>query len=164
MSDVIANDTVVEIDYVLRLGDGEEVDRSEEGEPLAYLHGHQNIIPGLERELTGMQAGESKEVIIDASEAYGEREDDSVGRYPRHEFPSELDLQVGTLLQVHEPRSDGRSGLAEVIALDDEHITLDFNHPLAGESLHFSVKVLSLRPATQEELSHGHAHGAHGHH
>ena len=164
MSDVVANDTVVKIDYVLRLSDGEEIDRSEEGEPLEYLHGHQNIIPGLERELTGLQAGDTKEVVIEAADAYGERADDSVGTYPRHEFPADLDLQVGTVLEIHEPRSDGRAGMAEVVALGDSQVTLDFNHPLAGESLHFSVKVISLRSATQEELAHGHAHGAHGHH
>jgi FKBP-type peptidyl-prolyl cis-trans isomerase SlyD len=162
VSDTIKNGIVVGLEYVLRLDGGEEVDRSEANDPLEYLHGHKNIIPGLESQLGGLKEGDSKEVKVNPAEAYGEYDEESVGEYPRGDFPPDLTLTVGTMLEMRDP--DGATAVAIVKGVGDDAVTLDFNHPLAGETLNFSVKVVSLREATQEELSHGHAHGAHGHH
>lgn len=162
MSDVVGKDMVVGLDYVLRVQGGQEVDSSDADDPLEYLHGHNNIIPGLENELTGLKVGDSKDVTVSPADGYGDFDEEAVGEYPRGSFPPDLNLQVGGMLEVRDP--EGGSGLATVQEVDDDSVTLNFNHPLAGETLHFAVKVVSVREATQEELAHGHAHGAHGHH
>ena len=164
MSDAVADGMVVGIDYVLRLDTGDEIDRSQEGYPLEYLHGHKNIIPGLESQLAGLKVDEAKEVVVGPADAYGEYDPDNVDAYPRGNFPPDLRLEVGGMLEIRDPQNQALSGIATITALTDEDVTLDFNHPLAGQTLHFSVKVVSLRPATEEELAHGHVHGAHGHH
>ena len=163
MSEKVGTNMVVGIEYVLRLDDGEEIDRSEKGHPLEYLHGHGNIIPGLERELIGLEVGKSKQVVVNPAHGYGEYDAEEVKKLPRSDFPPDFALEEGILLEMHGDGPD-TSELAPIKALDDDTVTLDFNHPLAGKTLHFSVTVLSVKPAIADELAHGHAHAARGHH
>ena len=160
----VTDNVVVSLEYVLTLDDGQEIDRSEIGEPLEYLHGHSQIIPGLEQALTGLTVGAEKQVIVAPEEGYGQYNDDQVQTMPRDAFPPEADLSEGELLNLQDEES-GHVFQAQVVEASDDEIVLDFNHPLAGETLHFQVKVVGVRAATPEELAHGHAHGAgHDHH
>jgi FKBP-type peptidyl-prolyl cis-trans isomerase SlyD len=153
----VGNDMVVSLDYVLQLDTGEEIDRSEEGEPLLYLHGHQQIVSGLEQALEGMTAGSEKDVVVTPAEGYGEHDPDKVQRFPRAARPADLSLSPGDTLVVSDGQSEEEYE-TQVVELTDEEVVLDFNHPLAGEALHFHVRVADLRPASAEELAHGHAH------
>lgn len=151
---------VVAMDYSLYI-DGELVDSSKDAEPLEYLHGYGNIIPGLEREMTGLAAGDSKKVVVAACDGYGEFDEEAFLEAPRSEFPAEVKLEAGLELQLED--EDGQALYAQVEKVDEEKVFLNLNHPLAGKELHFEVTVASLRPATEEELDHGHPH-SHGHH
>jgi FKBP-type peptidyl-prolyl cis-trans isomerase SlyD len=160
----VTNNVVVSIEYVLTLDDGQEIDRSEVGAPLEYLHGHGQIIPGLEQELTGLSVGAEKQVVVAPEDGYGEYDDNQVQTMPRDAFPPEADLTEGELLNLQDEES-GHIFQAQVVESDNDEVVLDFNHPLAGETLHFQVKIVGVRAATPEELAHGHAHGAgHDHH
>lgn len=151
----VADDVVVSIDYTLTV-DGEVVDTTEGDEPLQFLQGHQNIIPGLERELTGMKIGESKSVTVSPAEAYGEVDPENVVDVPRSEFPMEIPLEPGTELEVK--NADGEVLSATIAEINGDTVKLDFNHPLAGKQLTFDVTIVDLREATDEELAHGHVH------
>ena len=151
---------VVAMEYTLKV-DGEITDTSEGREPLEYVHGAGNIIPGLEREMTGMTVGESKDVVVAAADGYGEEDNKAFMDVPREEFPKEIPMKVGTELQVQ--NQAGQPMYARIDTVGDKSVRLDFNHPLAGKELHFSVKVVGLRDATDEEKEHGHVHGS-GHH
>jgi FKBP-type peptidyl-prolyl cis-trans isomerase SlyD len=156
----VTDNMVVSLDYVLQLDDGQEIDRSETGSPLNYLHGHQQIISGLENALTGMKLGDEKEVVVKPEEGYGERDENQVQSLPRSAFPPDLNLAEGEVLNLR----DGQSGQvfqAQVIEVTPSEIILDLNHPLAGETLYFQVRIADLRPATAAELAHGHAHDGH---
>lgn len=152
---IVADDVVVSIDYSL-LVDGEVVDSTEGDEPLQFLQGHQNIIPGLERELAGMKVGDSKQVVVSPTEAYGEVDPENVIDVPRDEFPEEIPLEPGTELEVR--NADGEVLSATIASVNGDTIKLDFNHPLAGKELTFNVTIVDLRTATEEELAHGHVH------
>lgn len=158
----VTDDMVVSLDYVLQLDDGEEIDRSEAGSPLNYLHGHQQIISGLENALAGMKVGDEKQVVVAPGDGYGERDENQVQHLPRNAFPPDLDLAEGEVLNLHDSQS-GQVFQAQVLELSPAEIVLDLNHPLAGETLHFQVRIADLRPATAEELAHGHAHDGHTH-
>lgn len=151
----VTDDVVVSIDYTLTV-DGQVVDTTEGDEPLSFLQGHQNIIPGLERELSGMKIGDSKQVVVSPAEAYGEIDPDNIIDVPRSEFPEEIPLEKGTELEVK--NSDGEVLSATINEVNKDTVKLDFNHPLAGKELTFDVTVVDLRQATEEEISHGHAH------
>lgn len=151
----VADDVVVSIDYTLTV-DGEVVDSTEGDEPLQFLQGHQNIIPGLERELAGMKVGDSKQVVVSAGEAYGEVDPENVVDVPRTEFPAEIPMEPGTELEVK--NADGEVLSATIAEVNADTVKLDFNHPLAGKQLTFDVSVVELRQATEEELAHGHVH------
>lgn len=151
----VADDVVVSIDYTLTV-DGQVVDSTEGDEPLQFLQGHQNIIPGLEHELTGMKVGDSKQVEVPPTEAYGEIDPDNVIEVPRNEFPEDIPLEPGTELEVK--NADGEVLSATIASINDSTVKLDFNHPLAGKKLTFDVTVVDLRTATDEELAHGHVH------
>jgi len=151
---------VVSIDYTLTNDEGKVLDSSEGRGPLAYLHGAANIIPGLEKELEGKTAGTEFDVKIPASEAYGERVPDLVQPLPRSQFPEGSDPQVGQQFQAQTP-SGPRA--VTVVKVEDETVTIDGNHPLAGQPLNFKGKVVEVREATSEELEHGHVHGPGGH-
>jgi FKBP-type peptidyl-prolyl cis-trans isomerase SlyD len=157
----ITPDHVVSIHYTLRDEAGAIIDRSAEGEPLAYLHGHGNLIPGLERELTGKSAGDRLEVSIAPADGYGEYDRQLVQQVPRRSLKGIANVQVGMRLQAHTPQGPRA---VTVTHLSGDMVTLDGNHPLAGQTLHFQVEVAAVRAATAEELAHGHVHGAGGHH
>ncbi len=154
----IADNCVVSMHYVLTNGGGEQVDASDKG-PLMYLHGHGNIVPGLEKELTGKTAGDSFEVVIPPDQAYGPRSDALVQKVPRSAFQIET-LEPGMQFQAQTPEG---SQLITVTAVVGEMVTIDGNHPMAGETLHFQVQVVEVREATAEEVQHGHVHGPGGH-
>lgn len=155
----VADDVVVSIDYKLTV-DGEVVDSTEGDAPLNFLQGHQNIIPGLERELVGMKIGDSKKVVVTPAEAYGEVDPDNFIDVPRGEFPTEIPLEPGTELEVK--NADGETLSAVINEVGSDTVKLDFNHPLAGKQLSFEVTIVDLRTATDEELAHGHAHDENG--
>ena len=157
----IADGLVVAFHYTLRNGEGEVIDQSQ-AEPLWYLHGASNIVPGLEKQLVGKTVGDEIEAVVPPEEGYGERRDDLSQSVHRSEFPKDMELQVGMPI-----RAEGNNGQAMMLwieKVEGARVTVTANHPLAGETLHFSVKIAGLREATADEVSHGHAHGPGGHH
>ncbi len=156
----VADDLVVTIDYVLTV-DGEVIDSSEEEGPLDYLHGYDNIIPGLEQALKGMKVGDSKKVVVAPEDGYGEIDDEAFLEVSRDEFPEDVPLNVGIELEITD--NDGDMLYATILEVGKETVKMDTNHPLAGKTLNFDVKVVDLRHATEEELDHGHVHSGHGH-
>ncbi len=157
----VANDLVVAIEYVLTV-DGEVLDSSKEEGPLEYLHGHANIIPGLEKELTGMKVKESKQVEVPPEGGYGLVEEEAILDVPLAEFPDDVPLEPGIELEITD--KDGDMMFATIKEVGSKSVKLDTNHPLAGKTLHFEVTVVGLRAASEEELDHGHVHYGHGGH
>jgi FKBP-type peptidyl-prolyl cis-trans isomerase SlyD len=155
----VADGMVVSLAYSLRLDDGEEVDSAASDDPLVYLHGAQNIIPGLEQALMGMKIGDTRRVSVTPGDAYGEFDEDAFELVPYDAFPADVDLEEGMGLQMVES-STGRRVEAMISELRDDGALLDLNHPLAGETLHFNVEIVGLRRATTDEIAHGHAHSA----
>jgi len=155
----VAKNIVVSLEYTLTV-DGEVVDYSNKEEPLEYIQGHDQIIPGLESALNGMVVGESKQVTVAASEAYGEVDEEAIIEVNRSDFPEEVPMEIGTEVQVR--NMDGHVLDARIASISDDKVKLDFNHPLAGKDLQFDVTVVSLRNATEEEIEHGHVHGMMG--
>jgi FKBP-type peptidyl-prolyl cis-trans isomerase SlyD len=153
---MVADDMVVSLEYKLTVED-EVVDYSEEGEPLEFIQGHGEIIPGLENQLYGMAIGDSKKIDVKSDEAYGKLDPTAYMDVPRKEFPAEIPLDIGTVLQVKD--TDGDVLNAQISQVTAESIQLNFNHPLAGKDLSFQVTVTDLRLATAEEIEHGHVHG-----
>jgi FKBP-type peptidyl-prolyl cis-trans isomerase SlyD len=159
--DSVQNNVVVSMEYTLHV-DGEKIDSSEGQDPLQFLAGHSNIISGLEREMMGMKVGDSKDVKIPPTDAYGEFDEEAFMDVPRGQFPNDMPLEEGLELTVRD--DSGQSRYARVDAIDGDKVTLNFNHPLAGDELHFNVKVVGLREPTAEEMEHGHVHQGDGHH
>ena len=153
----VGDGLVVSLAYSLRLDDGEEIDTAAGDDPLVYLHGAQNIIPGLERALTGLKIGDARSVTVSPDDAYGEMDPDAFELVPYDAFPGDLELEEGMGLRMVESGT-GRQMEAYISELRDDGALLDLNHPLAGETLHFNVEVVDLRRATSEEIAHGHAH------
>jgi FKBP-type peptidyl-prolyl cis-trans isomerase SlyD len=153
----ITKDSVVSIDYRLHLGDGEVVDESEPGEPLIYLHGYGETVPGLENALEGKAVGDTLQVKVSPNEGYGDHDPKKIEEVPRTEFPDELELKVGSILTATD--DDGNEMDFLIKELKGNSVVVDFNHPLAGKTLHFDVTVREVRAATAEELEHGHVHG-----
>lgn len=158
---VVQNDSVVTIAYTLTDESGEVIDSSNDHGDLAYLHGHQNIIPGLEEALEGKEVGESLNVTLTPEKAYGDRDEQALFQVPRERLPSDVDLEIGMQFQAQD--ADGQSRIVTLTQIGDESVTLDGNHPLAGQSLTFDVEVRDVRESTEEERDHGHVHGANGH-
>ena len=158
---VVADGVVVSLDYTLRLDSDKVVDSSGGQDPLVFLQGVGQIIPGLEKELAGMAVGDEKSVSVAPADAYGEHNPQAFESVPRDLFPADMELAEG--VEIHLQDQDGGIAAAFVAELHPDSVLLDFNHPLAGETLNFDVKVADLRPATEEEIAHGHAHGPHGH-
>jgi FKBP-type peptidyl-prolyl cis-trans isomerase SlyD len=156
----VGDDIVVTLEYTLRVN-GEVIDTSEGNRPIEFIQGQQQIIKGLEDVLYGMSVGDSKEVMVEPDEGYGEIDPENFADIPRDQFPPEIPLEAGIELELKD--QDGDLIDARIVSVDDENVHLDFNHPLAGEQLHFVVKVVGLREATEDELSHGHVHGEHSH-
>lgn len=151
---------VVTLEYTLTDEGGDVLDTSKGGEPLVYLHGSGNIIPGLESALAGKGEGESLKVTVSPEDAYGDRDEDLMQTVPKSRFGDE-ELEVGMQFQARGPEGPVLLTIVRVLA---DTVTLDANHPLAGKTLSFDVTVLSVRDATLEELTHGHVHGPGGHH
>lgn len=157
----ISKDKVASIDYTLTNDKGDVLDSSAGREPLAYLHGHGGLIPGLEKELEGKTSGDKFVAIIPPEEAYGIRSEEFVHEVPMENFQDPQDVQVGAQFQVN---MEGQTHIATVTQIEEETVTVDLNHPLADETLHFDVEVMEVRDASKEELTHGHVHGPEGHH
>lgn len=157
---VIKDDVVVKFNYTLTDAEGNVIDQSN-GQPLAYLHGAANIIPGLEKALTGKTVGDKLTVNVPAAEAYGEYYAEMVQEVPREMFQGVDNIEEG--MQFQAQAEDGIQ-IVTVKAVQDDVIIIDGNHPLAGRDLNFDVEIVEIREATQEELDHGHVHGDGGHH
>lgn len=151
---MIANGQVVSIHYTLTNGGGEKLDSSDGQDPLNYLHGHGNIVPGLENALTGKSVGDKFDVVVTPAEGYGERDEAQVGKLPRAQVGIE-DVKPGMRLQADTP--EGPMSLL-VTEVSDDELTVDANHPLAGETLHFAIEVMEVRAAEASEIDHGHVH------
>ena len=161
MASVISKDCVVSMNYVLKDREGEVIDESR-GEPLLYLHGHGNIIPGLEKALENLKVGDKKKVEVPSAQGYGEFDPDKQFGIPGDQFPPDVQLQPGMMLEL--TPDDGPSIIARITKVTPELIEVDANHALAGKDLFFDVEIVALRTATPDELAHGHAHGPGGHH
>ncbi|HUN75727.1 MAG TPA: peptidylprolyl isomerase [Steroidobacteraceae bacterium] len=157
----IKQDSVVTIHYTLKDDSGEIIDESAPDHPLTYLHGRGNLIPGLERELQGKQAGDKLNVAIAPADGYGDYDDALVQRIPRRALKGVSSVKPGMQLRTqteHGPRT------VVVTRVTGDIVTVDGNHPLAGKKLNFEVEIAGVRDATAEELQHGHVHGPGGHH
>ncbi len=156
----IADKMVVTIDYTLKDDNGTVLDNSTEGK-FAYMHGANNIIPGLENALAGKSAGDEVDVSVSPAEGYGERNDSMIQAVPRDMFDSEQEIQVG--MQFHAESPEGEMIVVTVTEVEGDDVTVDGNHPLAGVNLNFDVKIIDIREASEEEIEHGHVHGPGGH-
>jgi FKBP-type peptidyl-prolyl cis-trans isomerase SlyD len=156
----VQDGVVVSMEYSLHV-DGELLDSSEGQGPLQFLVGYGNIIPGLENEMLGMKIGESKKVVVKPADGYGEFDENAFMEVPRNQFPKDMKLEEGAELTVRDNEDNAR--MAQVEKVEGDTVTLNFNHPLAGDELHFEVKVVALREPNEEELAHGHVHEE-GHH
>lgn len=159
----IEKNKVVGFHYTLTDGENNVIDTSAKREPLTYLHGHHGIIPGLEAELEGKVVNDEFKVSIQPEKAYGAYNNDLVFEVNRSNFTDPESIEVG--IQVQGQMAEGEPPtLLTVIEVHDDVVVLDGNHPMAGQTLNFDVKVTEIREASAEELDHGHVHGAHGHH
>ena len=159
---MVKNNTVVEISYVLNNSDGVELESSKSGEPLKYLHGAGQIIQGLEKAINGLLIGDKKNIIVTPEDGYGNYDPKLKIKTSVSMFPKDVDVKTG--MQFTADLGNGKTQNFTVQNIKDEEVFIDGNHPLAGQTLHYSIEVLSIRYATQEELQHGHVHGPGGHH
>jgi FKBP-type peptidyl-prolyl cis-trans isomerase SlyD len=157
----VADNMAVSIHYTLTNDDGEVLDSSIGDDALVYLHGRENIISGLENALEGKTVGDKFSVRIAPEDAYGELMEEMIQVISRDMFEGIDNIEVG--MQFHADVSSG-SGVVTVVNIEDDDITIDGNHPLAGLALTFDVEVIAIRPATEDEAAHGHIHGAGCHH
>jgi FKBP-type peptidyl-prolyl cis-trans isomerase SlyD len=157
----IMADRVVLIHYTLKDDNGAVLDSSAGGEPLAYIQGHGNLVPGLEKALEGQQEGSTLAVSIAPADGYGVRDEGLIQRVPKRSLQGAGELKKGMQFQA---RTEDGMRLFTVTAVVGDMVTLDGNHPLADQTLNFDVEVVTVREATGEELEHGHVHGAGGHH
>jgi FKBP-type peptidyl-prolyl cis-trans isomerase SlyD len=157
----ITNNTAVSIHYTLTNDAGEKIDSTEGGEPMVYLHGRGNIITGLEKALHSKNPGDKFSARVEAADAYGEFSDDMIQTISIEMFDGIDKVEAG--MQFHTAANSG-SGIITVLKVDGDDITIDSNHPLAGQALNFDVEIVSVRLATKEEISHGHIHSAGCHH
>ena len=155
----ITKDAVVSFNYVLTNDKGEVIDESKE-HPLSYLHGHRNIVPGLEKALEGLAVGASTEAKVSPEEGYGEYNPQLKFAVARAQFGADVP-PAGSLVQLR--GQQGQQMVAQVLGHDEQAVQLDANHPLAGENLNFKVTITEVRQAQPEELAHGHVRGPGGH-
>ncbi len=156
-----ASGMVVTMHYTLSDDSGAVLDSSQGSEPLAYLHGHGNIIPGLEKALEGKEAGHKSKVTVAPADGYGEINPEAIFEAPTEHFPNDSNLAAGQRVYAEGPNGPI---VLTVVRMTEKGAVLDANHPLAGKTLHFDVEITTVRSATAEELTHGHVHGAGGHH
>lgn len=157
---VVEAGTVVIMHYTLKDPAGVVLDSSSGREPLAYLHGAKNIVPGLERQLAGKRAGDTVSAVVPPEEGYGERQGPPQA-IERSAFPEGVELAAGMQVVAH--GRDGQSFPLWIVEVADEQIVVDPNHPLAGVTLHFDVEITDVREASEGEKAHGHPHGPGGH-
>jgi FKBP-type peptidyl-prolyl cis-trans isomerase SlyD len=153
---LIADGVVVSLAYSLEV-EGQVVAQTEADEPMEYLHGAENIVPGLETALTGKKLGDKMSVTLEPNDAYGEYDPEDIDEIPREDVAHMEDLEVGMAIEVED--EEGDIYVAFVRDIGAEVVTIDFNPPLAGKTLTYHVEVVGLREATEEELQHGHVHG-----
>lgn len=158
----IGANKVVTIHYTLKDESGNLLDSTQGTSPFSFLTGHDQVIPKLEEEIETMLIGGKKNILISAEDAYGEYRDDLVHQINKENFPPDVELEVGMQFVTSAP--DGTQMPFAIKQIDGDLVTIDFNHPLAGKNLEFEVELVDVRDATEEELSHGHVHGPHGHH
>lgn len=162
-TNTIGKDKVVSIDYTLTNDAGDVLDSSKGREPLQYLHGHGGLIPGMERGLEGRAVGDTFKLSLTPEEGYGKKDPNMVQAVPRSNFQGVPAIEKGMQFQARSP--DGRGArIVTVVDVSPDTVTVDANHPLAGETLHFDVSVKDVRDASPEEIAHGHAHGPGGQH
>ena len=159
---MIQQDKVVTMHYHLTSANGEVLDSTHESDPLMYLHGTGTMLPSLESALVGLQVGATKTVHLAPADAYGERDADMVQTLPRDAFEEVDSLAVGMQVEAEDP--NGQTLTVSVVAIREDGVDIDGNHPLAGEALTFAIEIVDVRDATTEELAHGHIHGEGGHH
>ncbi|NVK42491.1 MAG: peptidylprolyl isomerase [Oceanospirillaceae bacterium] len=157
----ITKDKVVQFHYSVRDTDGNEIENSRRGEPMAYLHGHQNMLSGLEKAMEGRVAGDIFSVTLAPEEAYGKRVENAEQRVPVKHLQGAKKWRPGMVAQVHTEQGVRQ---VQVVKVGKFMVTVDTNHPLAGKTVTFDVEVIDVRDATSEERDHGHAHGVGGHH
>jgi len=158
----IAPNLVATIQYTLKDDKGTLIESSVGGEPLAYIHGVGNLIPGLEDKLEGKVKGDKLNVTVKPDDAYGERDETLIEIVEKAEFDDGEEITEGKEFQYDD--EDGNIFHVRIVKIDGDKVTVDGNHPLAGKTLNFDVEVLGVRAATDDELEHGHVHGEHGHH
>jgi FKBP-type peptidyl-prolyl cis-trans isomerase SlyD len=156
----IESNSVVTLHYTLKDNDGNIIDQSDDGSFL-YLHGAMNIIPGLENALTGKAAGDELSVSVTPEQGYGVKDPARIQDVPKEMFEGNDEIQVG--VQFHAEGPDGAAVVVTVIEVKDDVVVIDGNHALAGVDLNFDVRIVDVRVASEEEVSHGHVHGPHGH-
>ena len=159
---MVKKNSVVSLSYCLKNSNGVELDSADKNQPFAYLHGMGQMVPGLEKELEGLTIGDKKDVTVSPAEGYGDLNPQLRIEVDRANFPKDADIQPG--MQFEGKGDGGTQTVFTVKAVVGDKIHVDGNHPLAGETLHFSIEVTGVRDATQEELTHGHAHGEGGAH
>ncbi|AOM00543.1 peptidylprolyl isomerase [Cobetia marina] len=155
----IAQNAVVSFHYTLTNNEGEVLDSSEGREPLAYIHGAGNIVPGLEKELDGKTSGDKLKVAVSPEEGYGDVQEALVQEVPREAFQGVEEIEAGMQFQA---QTQGGPLMVTVTKVEGDTVTVDGNHPLAGETLNFDVEITNVREASAEELEHGHVHGEGG--
>jgi len=158
---VIADGQVVIMQYTLHADDGELLDASTPDEPMAYLHGAENIVPGLEQALAGKTVGYKGKVTVPPADGYGEREDEEPDVIPRKAFPADMEIEPGMTFMAEGPNDEHAP--IWIVAVEGDKVVVDSQHPLAGKTLHFEVEVIGIRAATKDEMAHGHPHGPDGH-
>jgi len=156
----IEQNSVVTLHYTLKDNDGNVIDQSDDGSFL-YLHGAMNIIPGLENALSGKSAGDEFSVSVSPEEGYGAKDPERIQEVPKEMFDNADEIKPG--VQFHAQGPDGNAVVVTVVEVKDEAVVIDANHALAGVELNFEVKIVDVREASEEEMSHGHVHGEHGH-
>ncbi len=153
--------SVASFHYTLKNDAGETLDSSEGQDPLSYLHGAQNIVPGLEKEMEGKSIGDSFSVVVQAAEGYGEIDENLLQELPKSMFAGVENIEAGMEFQA---QTEHGVQIIAVTKVEGDSVYVDGNHPLAGQNLHFDIEVTDIRDASQEELDHGHVHGPGGHH
>ncbi len=158
----LKNNQVVTINFTLKDEDGNTIEATTKEQPFSFISGNQQILPELENNVSEMLIGSKRTVVLEPEQAYGIYSDTSLQTVKRSDFPDDVKLEIGMGFVADTP--DGRQLPFVIKNIEDENITVDFNHPLAGHTLTFEVELLGLREASSEELAHGHVHGAGGHH
>lgn len=151
---IVEDGRVVVVNYRLMDETGAEIDSSEVSQPISYLHGNGQILPGLERELEGKVVGEEATIVVSPEDGFGPHRQEYVMDVPRSQF--DFPVEKGSVVEAETP--DGRSQYLQILDVKEDSVTLDGNHPMAGKELHFEITVVSIRDATAEEMNHGHAH------